>query len=73
MILRLTPANDGGREVATLNVPIPDRAWHLLSPEAIAAEYIIPYLAGFQTDSFILEACSRSGAGVTTRNEFGAV
>ena len=40
---------DGGEEISSLVLPIEQRDYLLLSPEALSAQYITPYLENLQT------------------------
>lgn len=67
----VTLSTDTGAQISSLVLPISQRDYFTLSAEELAEQYITPYLNSLKTDGVIWEGICRSGAGVTTRNEFG--
>ena len=61
MTLTLSLADDKGRPVTALNVPITQEAFLTESNEALLVLYFLPYLEGFRRDAFIFMGASRSG------------
>lgn len=70
VILRLT--TDSGEEITSLVLPVTQQEYLTVSAEALAQQYITPYLESLRTDGFVWERICRMGAGVT-RNEYGPV
>ena len=61
MTLTLSLADDKGRNVAALDVPITQEAFLAESDEALLVLYLLPYLAGFRRDAFLLMGTILSG------------
>jgi len=61
MTLTLSLADDRGRHVAALNVPITQQAFLTETDEALLVLYFLPYLTGFRRDAFLFMGTSRSG------------
>ena len=70
----LTLQTDSGAEISSLVLPVEQRDYLTLSVEALAKQYITPYLESLRTDGFVWERICRSeGQGVTTQNPYGPV